>query len=162
MIRLRRSSSYLSSVPGRTPCARAAILSLSTLLIVASRSASAQLPSEHQAQVAAPLVSVGGAKMSSRCDGCLSGRFANPETRNDHYLVVVGGSRSSHVLVGLLGGLVVGAATGAIIGNSNAKHCHAESCQVSAALGGGFDIAVGALAGALAGAVVGAVWPVSK
>jgi len=72
----------------------------------------------------------------------------------------VGHTRQSHVLVGLLGGLVVGAAAGAIIGNNNAKHCHAESCQVSAALGGGVDVVVGGLTGALVGAVVGAVWPV--
>jgi hypothetical protein len=72
----------------------------------------------------------------------------------------VGHSRQSHVLVGLLGGLVVGTATGAIVGNDKAKHCHAESCQVSAALGSGADIFVGGLTGALLGAVVGAVWPV--
>lgn len=113
-------------------------------------------------RAATPLIYVGEVKMSSHCDGCFLWRFANTESRNDRSLLVAHGSRHSHVLVGLLGGLLVGIATGAIIGNNNAKLCHSESCQVSAALGGGADVVVGGLAGALAGAVVGAVWPVSK
>ena len=72
----------------------------------------------------------------------------------------VGHSRQSHVLIGLVSGIVIGASVGAIIGNNDAKRCHAESCQVSAALGGGADIVAGGLAGAVLGTIAGAVWPI--
>ena len=150
------------SVLTLTPCPTAVGILLSTLLIGGSRIASAQLQTQHQARAETSLIHVGGVNMSSRCDGCLSWRFANTESRNDGSLFVAHGSRRSHVLIGLLGGLVAGAATGAIIANNSAKRCHGESCQVSAALGGVADVVDGGLAGALAGAVVGAVWPVSK
>src|SRR4051812_21841312 len=39
--------------------------------------------------------------------------------------VGTGHSREFHVLIGLLGGGAIGAATGAIMANHNAKQCHA-------------------------------------
>jgi hypothetical protein len=69
----------------------------------------------------------------------------------------VGHSRQTHILIGVVSGLVIGASVGAIIGNSGAKRCHAESCQVSAALGSGADILAGGLSGIVLGAFAGAV-----
>jgi len=74
----------------------------------------------------------------------------------------VGSARQSHILIGLVSGLVIGASVGAIIGNNDAKRCHVESCQVSAALGSGADVVVGGLSGLVLGAVAGAVWPIHK
>ena len=68
--------------------------------------------------------------------------------------------RGSLILIGFVSGIVIGASVGAIIGSNDAKRCHAESCQVSAALGGGADIVAGGLAGAVVGALAGAVWPI--
>jgi hypothetical protein len=152
----------IQSVVTVTSHATTSALLIWSLLTGGSRIASAQDQAEHQARAATALIYVGGVNMSSRCESCLSWRRANTQSRKDRSLFLVDGSRSSHVLFGLIGGLIVGVATGAIIGNNNAKRCHAESCQVSAALGGGGDILVGGLAGSLAGAVVGAIWPVSK
>ena len=105
---------------------------------------------------------VAGLSMLEPCESCQSSHFSAATALTWRSAFTVGRSRQSHVLVGLIGGLVVGAATGAIIGNSNAKHCHSETCQVSAALGGGFDVLVGGVTGAVVGAAVGAVWPVRK
>lgn len=124
-------------MPGLARCLLSTALVLAMLLTGGSRVASAQLRDVQRA-------------------------VARPRQLADvsRPTFTVGHTRQSHVLVGLLGGLVVGAAAGAIVGNNNAKHCHAESCQVSAALGGGFDVVVGGLGGAVVGAVAGAVWPV--
>jgi len=88
-------------------------------------------------------------------------RLASP-SHQSRAAVTVGHSRQAHILLGLAGGLVIGASTGAIIGNQNAKRCHGESCQVEAALGGGVDVIVGGLVGMAVGGIVGAVWPVRE
>lgn len=90
----------------------------------------------------------------------LAGRVPGQFSEEPGAAFTVGYSRQTHVVIGLISGLLVGASTGAIIGNSNAKRCRGESCQVSAALGSGFDIVLGAAGGALLGIVVGALWPV--
>lgn len=99
--------------------------------------------------------------LATGCAGCSEVSIASP-TYGRHAEFSMLHSRRAHILVGLIGGLVVGASTGAIIGNQSAKRCHAESCQVAAALGGGADVLFGGLAGAVVGGVVGAVWPTGQ
>jgi hypothetical protein len=71
-------------------------------------------------------------------------------------------SRQSHILIGFVSGVAVGVATGAIVANQAAKRCHAESCQVQAALGGLGDMIEGGFFGAVVGTTVGALWPVRR
>lgn len=92
------------------------------------------------------------------CAGCSEMAVAKPNYGPRTEFMVVH-SRRNHIFVGLIGGVLVGVATGAIIANQSAKRCHAESCQVEGALGGLNDMLLGGLAGALVGSVVGAAWP---
>lgn len=74
------------------------------------------------------------------------------------YLFTISAARQKHILIGMMGGVAIGATVGAIRANANAKRCHAESCQVEAALGG-LDIFVLGAGGLLVGGVVGTLWP---
>jgi len=125
------------------------------LLILASASANT-LQGQRIAPVGAHAASIGAATQAS-----------DMETRSlvfsdaTRVAAGTGHSRAFHVLIGLLGGGAIGAARGAIVANHNAKQCHAESCQVEAALGG-LDIIADGLVGAAVGAGVGLLWPVNR
>lgn len=96
--------------------------------------------------------------LTAGCRGCSQVRVANPNHERHAEFTMVH-SRRAHIVVGLIAGVLVGASTGAVIGNQNAKRCHAESCQVDAALGGLGDVVMAGLVGAVVGGVIGAVWP---
>jgi hypothetical protein len=139
----------------RTLVARRSIMSV-LVLIVALASANSL-----QAQRISP---VGARAASTHAATHASDTERRSATLGDatHAAARTGHSRQFHVVMGLLSGTAIGVAAGAVVGNQNAKRCHAEACQVEAALGGLGDTVEGGLLGAALGVVVGAAWPVHE
>lgn len=114
----------------------------------------------HTACLVVPALTVSFVPRTSVADAaCGRYRLTDRKLRAPPVAEVSVGSRRSHVLVGAISGLLIGATAGAIIANHNAKKCHGESCQVDAALGGPIDIVVLGFGGGLLGGVIGAIWP---
>src|SRR4051812_31932138 len=79
-----------------------------------------------------------GARPSATAAGKSSDTKGESVTFGDATLEAAGTrhSKQFHVVTGLLGGTAIGVVVGAVVANQEAKRCHAESCQVQAALGG--------------------------